>query len=429
LDQKLFDDCFKKYHKQIPDTWEDLAKKHGLPNGEYLRVLYKNFRKKENVPSEYPKQQVSVGGETMEYRESVEIRGNGDVISDRLIEICEEDSKSPHSIMLAHKFDPELWNLISCRNNLWHMQKKGGTRLICYQSKITVSPKKSGEWSTKFVDQIFDRLSLKDHIFSSSIQPKNITKNGKTLVVGISDLHLGLLSTDHSTGNDYNVKIAEEMYLETIAKIKQEIKGKSFEKIIFMTGNDFLNADGLDNATNKGTPMENDSVWFDIVDKAIELVIRGINEFLSIAPVDVIYVPSNHDLESFYGIMRAVQMYYRNNPNVKVDYSPLPRKYYQYGKNLIGFAHDIEVRKALDIFTVEAKDQWSNSEHMYWMLAHLHTGMIYEKRGYLEIYRLPCLSGWSRWSNNKGYMQTERKTQCFILDEEQGIVNTINIIV
>ena len=100
MDQKLFDDCFKKYHKQIPDTWEDLAKKHGLPNGEYLRVLYKNFRKKENVPSEYPKQQVSVGGETMEYRESVEIRGNGDVISDRLIEICEEDSKSPQNLGL-----------------------------------------------------------------------------------------------------------------------------------------------------------------------------------------------------------------------------------------------------------------------------------------------------------------------------------------
>ena len=87
------------------------------------------------------------------------------------------------------------------------------------------------------------------------------------------------------------------------------------------------------------------------------------------------------------------------------------------------------MKKALDIMTVEAKNQWSNSEHMFWMLAHLHTAMVYEKRGYLEIHRLPTLSGWSRWSNSKGYVQTERRTHCFVVDEEKGIVNTLNIVV
>jgi hypothetical protein len=432
LNQKVFERCLKKYRKLTTETWEDIAKDYpnDYKSGEHLRVTFKEERKRKNVPTDHPRQQVSVEGEEIiGYNESTEIHGNGNITSDKLIRICEADSKNPTIVMKMHGFDPEKWNLISCRNNMWHMQKKGGERLLCYQSKITVSPKKSGEWSTKLVDEIFNKLSLKDHIFSNSIKPNVVVKNGKTLVIGISDLHLGLLSTDHSTGNEYNIKIAENIYLDTIAQIKREITNKDFEKIVFLTGNDFLNIDNTHGETNRGTPQENDSIWFDIFDKAVELVIRGINEFVSIAPVDVIYIPSNHDLESFYGVMRVIDVYYRNNSNVTVDYSPLPRKYYQYGKNLFGFSHDIEVRKALDIFTVEAKNQWSSSEHMYWMLAHLHTGMVYEKRGYLEIYRLPTLSGWSRWSNNKGYIQTERKTQCFIVDKENGIVNTINVVI
>lgn len=433
MDQKIFEICLQKYKKQTLDTWDDIAKRIPEYNtGEHLRTAFKDERKRRGIPSVNVsgRQQVSVDGTTvLEYGESTEIHGDGSITSDKLILIVESESKTPESVMIAHGFDPEKWILERCRNNLWHGQVKGGDRKILYQSRITVKPRVREEWSTEFVDKVFNKLSLKKDVFSSPIKSKNIVKNGKILVVGISDLHLGLLSTDHATGNEYNAGIAEEVFLETIAKIKQEISGKTFEKIVLLYGNDFLNQDNTSQSTTGGTLMESDTLWFDLVDKAVELAIRGINEFLPLAPVDAIYVPSNHDLESFYGIMRIIEMYYRNNPNVKVDYSPLPRKYYQYGKNLFGFSHDINVKRALDIITVEAKNQWSESDHMYWMLAHLHTGMIYEKRGFLEIYRLPTLSGWSRWSSNKGYTQTERKTQCFIVDEEKGITNVINIVV
>jgi hypothetical protein len=55
--------------------------------------------------------------------------------------------------------------------------------------------------------------------------------------------------------------------------------------------------------------------------------------------------------------------------------------------------------------------------------------MIYEKQGFVEIYRLPTISGWSRWSTESGYVQTEKKTQCFIVDKENGIENILNIVV
>ncbi|MCI0501748.1 MAG: hypothetical protein L0Y61_08410, partial [Epsilonproteobacteria bacterium] len=154
-----------------------------------------------------------------------------------------------------------------------------------------------------------------------------------------------------------------------------------------------------------------------------------ISSFLSIAPVDVYSVQSNHDLHTYYGVSKAVEYYFKDDDNVLFNNGALPRKFYQFGSNLIGLSHDIPMKKSLEIFTTEAKDLWSESKHMYWILAHLHTAMAYEKQGYLEAYRLPTISGWSRWSNQMAYLQTEKKTQCFIFDKEYGITDVMNIVV
>ena len=64
--------------------------------------------------------------------------------SDRLIELCEEDAKSPRRILTAHGLDPDKWDVVTCRNNLWHSQTKAGTRLVMYQSRLTARPKDDG---------------------------------------------------------------------------------------------------------------------------------------------------------------------------------------------------------------------------------------------------------------------------------------------
>ena len=55
--------------------------------------------------------------------------------------------------------------------------------------------------------------------------------------------------------------------------------------------------------------------------------------------------------------------------------------------------------------------------------------MIYEAQGLVEMYRVPTFSGFSRWSNEKGFVQTDKKTQCFVLDEEDGVIDIYNIVV
>ena len=66
---------------------------------------------------------------------------------------------------------------------------------------------------------------------------------------------------------------------------------------------------------------------------------------------------------------------------------------------------------------------------MICLLAHLQQSMIYDKQGYLEIMRLPTISGRSRWTNQMGYIQSEKKNQAFIVDNKLGITDVINTII
>ena len=92
-----------------------------------------------------------------------------------------------------------------------------------------------------------------------------------------------------------------KIYYYTLTDIKNRVKDRKFEKVLFITGNDFTNFDNINGTTTAGTPQENASSWFDVVVKATQLIINGIDMFLEIAPVDVQYVISNHDLHTMFG--------------------------------------------------------------------------------------------------------------------------------
>jgi hypothetical protein len=287
--------------------------------------------------------------------------------------------------------------------------------------------KKKQEWSEEIIKKLFDNLESKN--FNKLKYKSDYVSNGKALFVAFADLHYGMMATEKVTGNTYNMTVAEDLVEKAISQILQRVKGQKYEKIVLLLGNDFLNCDNIFGTTTAGTPQDNDSSWFDMMDGAAEMVIKMIQSFLPIAPVDVYSVNSNHDTHSYYGLSKAIEFYFKDDKNVSFENSPITRKYFSFGKNLVALSHDMPVKKALEIITTEAKEKWSEATHMYCILAHLHSAMNYEKQGYLEIYRLPTISGWSRWTNEKGYQQTEKRTQCFVFDKENGITDIMNIVV
>lgn len=357
----------------------------------------------------------------------IELNKDGSQSSERIIVMCNEESKNPDFLMEAHGYNPQCWELVSARNNLWQVYSKEDKIQTLYSSKIVVKPRTEYCWNVEDIQKLFDGLKT-NYQNKINVLPQHYSDNGNMLVVPIADFHYNLIADKFSTGNDYNTEIAKECYYNTLNDIINRIQNKKFEKVLFVVGNDFINADNINGSTTKGTPQDNNTLWFSAIKEATQLVINGVDILANIAPVDVVYVPSNHDLHSMFGIMQTVQAWYRNDKNVTVDGSPLFRKYYRFGNTLLNFAHDMKVKDALELVTSEAKQHWSDCTHIISMLAHLHQDMEYAKQGYLEVRRLPTISGWSRWSNNSGYIQSERKNQTFIINKDKGIMDILNTI-
>ena len=425
MDQELFDACFRKSNNIDDISWDDLARKFGYGNGEILRNRFKREKKKERL---LPLEKEDNNSEEIQYRQSEEIKSDGTVISDKLIKICESESKTPKSLLIAHGFDPDKFDLVSSRSNMWHMPKKDGNKLVCLQSRIVCVPKTKPEISLELIEKVFESLKIKD-LSPLKINSSKYVEDGYCLIIPIMDFHLGLQATQPTTSNIYNLEVAENRLLNTISQIKEQTVGRNISEIVLTLGNDFFNTDNLSNTTTSGTPQDSVASWFEIFDKGLELIIKITNTLLEIAPVRILNIVSNHDTQSMFAAMKAVDYYYKDNDNCLVDISQLYRKYYKFGKVLFGFAHDIPIKSALSLMTTEAKKDWSECNNYYFILAHLHKSMKYAPEGDIQVMRCPTMSGFSRWSASKGYINADIKTEVFIVDKNKGILEFINIFV
>jgi len=425
----VFEDC-KAYKDSGLKTpfWQSAAERWGYNTADQLRSAYRREVKRRESKGHNPDLRFVDKNEShADAQETFEMLRDGSFVSDKLIEICEQDSKSPESMLVAHGFLPDLWEVIALRNNLWHGSVKGGGNIIKYQSRINVRPKKENiTIGIDHINDLFDKLEKRN--WEIPVVSEKSGNVGTVLIVPIADLHLGLLGTEHTVGEVYDMEIAEKRYNYFINSVCEKASMLELDEIVFIVGNDFVNTDTISNTTTAGTQQENVTFWYELFDKSVELIISGVKSLQPHGHISVKYVPSNHDLLTMYAVMKTIDSFFKEDDTVEVDTSPLPRKYFAIGKTLFGISHNFPIKKAVELMTVEAKEHWEKCDSFVWLLAHLHTAMQYETQGLVEIYRLPTFSGTSLWSKGKGYSH-KKQGQCFVVDAENGVEEIWNITV
>jgi len=418
LKEEIFQEVYKHYlaDYKLGETLETLSKKFGYENKESFRWAFKNERNKRGIPSKIYSGVKNDYDEEINYRSSEEIKSDGSITSDKLIKICELDKNNPDVLMSAHGFNPEEFSLVYAKNNYWHMMKKGGDRLILYQSKITVKPKIASGLTLEIIDQWF--ANNKNNISKRISQPKQYDENEKVLEICLADTHEGrpeiLLEN--------SVELRERIEF-TIDYIVNKISNQKFSKIYFVPLGDMFHFDGASNKTTGGTQMEtNGKTFAKMFDDLANSMIFAIEKLAEIAPVEVPWIGGNHDMASGYYLIKALEFYFKNNENVKIDSSHLSRKFRRIGKSLIGWAHGDSISKnsAGDWLQVEARKEWSMANEVEVHMGHLHTEQTIEKTGMIVRY-LPAICAPDGWSYSKGFVGAKPKTCCFIWDLETGL--------
>jgi len=258
---------------------------------------------------------------------------------------------------------------------------------------------------------------------------RKIKLNNHLLVINPADIHIGKYANHLETGDGYNVEIACERVLEGLQGLIDKSKGFEVDRVLFCVGNDILHIDNVYNTTTAGTNQDVDGKWWEHFEIALALYVKCVEILREIAPVDVVHSMSNHDYQSGFHLAHALKSWFRNDSEVTFDISVAHRKYYQYGKNLIGLEHG-DGAKMANLPLTMAQEQpllWSETTHRYWYLHHLHHKVKHkwlDAKDFIgvtvEYMRSP--SGTDSWHSRKGYVGVPRAVEGFLHQKDSGQV-------
>ena len=392
----------------------------------FVKEYFEEKRRKETKVNDIPATDEPVSLSLPRYKEQTGVNKDGSFTSDRLIEINEENLKNPEFLLNAHGYDPLEWELVSARNSIWNHGGKSGVKNL-YASKINVKPRT--EISQIEIEEFYEDL-VRNYKPNRDFYPCPNADSGILYEIPIMDLHYGKYASGNLTNDAYDYIEAEKCFCTIISEAIEDIKSRKVEKILMPIGNDLLHFDNVQGTTTRGTAQDTNMRHQEMFKGCVEMLINGITALSKFAPVELMYVPGNHDFSSSWHVVMTLWAYFHEDPNVLVDVDMHPRKYCEWGNSLIMYTHgDKEGKRADKVMQVEAREAWGRTKYHEAHLAHLHSEQAIKELGGLIIRNLPSVTGEDNWSHESGFVGAVRKCICFIWDKEKGLKGTNNIVI
>lgn len=361
----------------------------------------------------------------------------GDYIqsSEGVFPMTEEQSVNPEEIMKMHGYDPEKFNLLKCRTSVWQQGNKKDNVKTLYATKIEVAPKKEEEkpidykklfeeviWDSEYnisMDRAIDTVDYMQKQKEKASNPED-EKLDKTLLIMLSDCHLGRNSVYKETGFQQTLQSSIKALYDNIDKYIQKFRHYGIKQIILPFGNDYLNSSFTGSTSSQFHKQDNSTTTQEIYRQASTAMIVIIDKLSRIAPIHVPLVVGNHCRDEEYALSLMFSAYFRNNPNVTIDTSTTTRKYIKQDNVLICLSHGYDDKKNIqNIAMIEAQKDFGEAKNVYWFLGHEHHFSA-EEMPHQEIYRVPSMTESDKWTESKGY-RAKTRSMAFIFNEDELI--------
>ena len=361
--------------------------------------------------------------------------GTRELKEDIWLTIQEAKNQDPLIIMEKMGLDPTQWKLEWSKLE----RRKWDTAMKLKQEDGTEKPEVVEQFSfgchvkvTPLQDVITTdiiREVIKD-INVPKLKEYDYQPGSQLFVDGLVDPHLGKHAWGDETGEGhYDLDIASDVINDVRKGFLSRLNG-NIEKIVLPVGQDYYHIDDKDELTTAGTHVDTDGRWQKIYKRGVDLLIWAVEHYRKVAPVEVIYVPGNHDEMLSYAATVSLAHKYDVTDSVTVNLSPEPRKYVEYGRNLLGFSHGKnESKKRLEkVMQVEQPESWGRTRYREFLLGDLHHEKTWESGG-IVFRRIPAVTETDAWHNEKGYIGAIRRAQGFIYDRDYGLDTIINSVV
>lgn len=337
-----------------------------------------------------------------------------------------------HEIKKLAKIDMKFWKKVDFVVNSWDVTNKKGEKHTNWQSKLKLKKREKTIIALEDSLKEFKKLMRNYKPSSRKINPMNVVKRNYAGEMALYDVHLGKFAWYKETlqGN-WDLEIASKAFLNGVRSLLEHLAPYVLEKIFFPIGNDIVHAENMQPLTPKSRHvLDVDGRLPKNIAYLKQTIIKAIDLCLQIAPVEIIWVPGNHDPHASHWLCHILEAWYRSVKHVEVDLSPSIHKARLWGNLLVGFthaAHGAMQNRAINMLPQFWPEEWGKSKYR-----ELHTGHKHQKAtirtfpvltsGGTIIRQLPTLSPIDFWHLESLFIDAVPASQAFLWDKTSGII-------
>lgn len=326
------------------------------------------------------------------------------------------------------KIDLAVWEVERFICNKWEVGAKIGpqgkevlTVEPLFQVKAFLRRRREVEFARREVESL-RKESLK-FFPKFPVVGKARPASGTLTEFAIYDHHIGSLIWGAETGwADYDTKIAENTYKDALGGLVQRTRPYGSDRALIVLGNDQQNADNRAGTTEHGTPQNMDSRYQKVFEVNKRVSRWAIDTLLGeYGSVDVIMIPGNHDPLSTWHLGDTLQSIYGHSKQVRIDNRPRYRKYFRYGKVMLGFTHGNtgKLEEYPQLMAAEEPEMWGATRWREMHTADKHHRRTLELKG-ATVRILPSMRPPCSWSSEHAFVGTIRASEAHVWHEEQG---------
>lgn len=259
------------------------------------------------------------------------------------------------------------------------------------------------------------------------VTPPKSTNDELLNLYVISDYHLGMLAWPEETGDEWDIKIAEQMLLDwfsaAIAMSPDADTG------VFLLLGDFRHWDGLESVTPAHRHVLDADTRFQKMIRASIHIKRQVIAMLLAKHqrVHVIDAEGNHDPATSSQAREWLHAMYADEPRLTVDRSPDPYYCVEHGEVAI-FAHHGHLTKLKDVdstLVAKFREVYGRTKRHYAHMGHLHHIDVKETN-LMVVEQHRTLAGKDAYASRGGFM-SGREASVITYHKRFGRVSTVTI--
>lgn len=264
--------------------------------------------------------------------------------------------------------------------------------------------------------------------FKPTPAPKTYDDNLLSLLT-ITDFHLGMYAYEAETGDDWNVKLARDVFLNSINDMISTAP-KAGTGLLCQLG-DFLHWDGILSVTpQSGHILDADTRYGKLVEMSMSVMAEAVKIMLKkFNKVVVVSAEGNHDISGSIWLRKHIKQLFANEKRLTVIDNEFPYYAYLHGETMLAFHHGHKVKLAQlhKLFASEPRfrEMWGKANYTYIHTGHYHHERLVEDGGAIAEMH-PTLSGRDAYAARGGWV-SRRGAKVITYDKTDGEIGRVTV--